>query len=684
VNKKKLTDDTIFHLVFDDISVEFQFGLGSIVHQPSWLLEQKITRVLQGSPNMVQIDGPFPHQSFPEEQAHVEDPQIEEIFREADILYFAQKGMSFTPEEWRAIWAPGPWRGPISLRVLAARALSVRNMAYLTYEGRTTWVNSTENLYPNKLLTMVSLMSREQNPPPGFEAVQALIPQALDLYYTYGLKTKHRFKTVKPVLDFTDQIDKMMLRTSSGLVPGNKREVKLPDGSKLHINPRGKKFETLDAALIQLRELFVEGKIPLMTFATSFKGEMYHSQSALYNAEKFAKMRMKGRFFIIPNQVFLLLERVVNSVRMLIERTDMIRIGQAWTHGGMDVLMKVMGALPDQMADCPRIFAEGDVEKHDLCIRAILHDLYYSQSMNYVDRDLDPELYDLISVCIELLVDAAVSRVQHLLGPVWVRIQGTLASGLWETSMIGSFATSFLYWLWMTCVYDELTPEVQVEAWPIMTTLLKMVVYSDDHLNSIPNTEFVRTHFPYHSFVKWVRHWWGLNIRDIFLFTEYETITHNGYILRRGPCFLQYYAVKNPHEGPGQPQYLPWRPTPDIISRVAHGREPSHRTLLDLALSVIGHSYGTYASNLETYDILRILYGRLMTRFPAGVPLAQALQGRIDSSDMKKFMKSGITNDELLAGFPTLEVLKLKNVYDSSYHEKYYHFSNDWETSPAE
>jgi len=116
--------------------------------------------------------------------------------------------------------------------------------------------------------------------------------------------------------------------------------------------------------------------------------------------------------------------------------------------------------------------------------------------------------------------------------------------------------------------------------------------------------------------------------------------------------------------------FLPYRESREFLIRAIWGRETRPRDAIDVALSVIGQTYATYASNRNAYDRLRILYEELVYGMDSPQTLFERMQDRLGHDDIKKLRQAGISPEELLNGFPTWETLEAKNIIDENYQNK--------------
>lgn len=103
--------------------------------------------------------------------------------------------------------------------------------------------------------------------------------------------------------------------------------------------------------------------------------------------------------------------------------------------------------------------------------------------------------------------------------------------------------------------------------------------------------------------------------------------------------------------------------------RAVYGRTTRPRDVVDTMLSIIGHAYGTYASNRDAYDRLKVLYAELLTSDTIMQDLPSVMKNRITNDDLKKFRQMGLSIEEIASGFPEWATLESKNVWDEVYQD---------------
>jgi len=142
----------------------------------------------------------------------------------------------------------------------------------------------------------------------------------------------------------------------------------------------------------------------------------------------------------------------------------------------------------------------------------------------------------------------------------------------------------------------------------------------------------------------------------------------HGWLTEWGATFLKHQFVLNHNRSPGQLTFLPYRESREYLVRAVWGRITKKRDVIDTMLSILGHAYGTYASNRDAYDRLLLFYSELSSQIDLS-NLQEELRSRITLDDLKRLRQMGLTADELVSGFPTWEKLVEKNIWDEVYQD---------------
>jgi len=160
-----------------------------------------------------------------------------------------------------------------------------------------------------------------------------------------------------------------------------------------------------------------------------------------------------------------------------------------------------------------------------------------------------------------------------------------------------------------------------------------------------------------------------VEIRDLKDGISFCSVVKDGVVIDMGATFLKHQFIVNTCDKPGQPAFLPFRESREFVIRAIWGRETKPRDSIDVAMSVIGQAYATYASNRDAYERLRYIYEELMYGIEDIETLAMRMKNRLGHDDIKKLRQVGISPEELLHGFPHWDTLESKNTLDKSYQE---------------
>jgi hypothetical protein len=507
-------------------------------------------------------------------------------------------------------------------------------------------------------------MDRDQSVPACTKEILDMIPMAKKLLYN-ALGTEQFIGKIPVTISVEDDVEVMPMDTGAG-INAYPSETKQADGVTVQISGTSKKRENVDASLAELLAWVETGRKPFFSWSTRWKYETkIIDRMSRKEARAWEKFCSKVRIFIIPNLSYILLERILSNPRIKLDKRR-IRIGHKWVWGGMEELFHILN--PD---GAKRRYFDGDFSKWDHSLKRLLMEIYFQDIMKYFDKESDPDMYDLFVVMARHMAQACFDRVQHLVRQIWVRINGELPSGMYETSHGGSWINLFL-WCWF-CVtrISKMSPSDQRKAWKDFARAVIYIVYGDDHVLSLWDDQWWLKHFSYYDYVTWLKTHHGMSIQDIHETTEFHTtVSKDGQqILRRGIIFLRHYAVVNPDSRPGQAKYIPWRPVNEILPKVVWGREPGPRDLCDMALSLIGHAYGSYGSNEVTYDYLSHIWDTIsMFMKRRGTLHLSVLVAAEKRWDLKRYKQYGLDPDNFDGNFPSLQTLRDKNFYKREEH----------------
>jgi len=255
---------------------------------------------------------------------------------------------------------------------------------------------------------------------------------------------------------------------------------------------------------------------------------------------------------------------------------------------------------------------------------------------------------------------------------------GKMPSGAWMTSHGDSWIVSL--WFFMYGVMQILKAPVHVRARmeeELVQRVINIIVYGDDHIITTERDDSV-AYFNMTQFAQWCKTYLGVDIRDVRPDVSYTVHTRNGYKISEGIVFLRHNNVRNRHqdEHSSQPYYLPFRNMCDYQIKSVWGRECKDRDIYDFLLSVLGHAYGTYASNYNAYSWLYHAFAASMYTiekeegYAPEQTLGTAINRSHTNSDfMKKMKQADISMESLQRGFPSWNSLVEKNRYDELYHQ---------------
>jgi len=259
-----------------------------------------------------------------------------------------------------------------------------------------------------------------------------------------------------------------------------------------------------------------------------------------------------------------------------------------------------------------------------------------------------------------------------MFGQVWGFKIGGMPSGIYNTSHGDSWIMCLWFFLFGVFQIANAPPCDKEKLEHALLWLIAIIVYGDDHVYNMTDDPVIQSYFGGTVFVHFMWEHFGVKIRGLRNGIPFLSSHSGGNLVRSGMTFCRQQAVLNPHTGPGQPRYLPFRENFEFWVRAGWGRDVRVRGPIELMLSCIGHAYGTYASNRVAYDGLYFLYTTAL-EFSAD-PTAEKFQLQeamkdLSSSDYQEFRRRGVSPEEILNGFPSWELLIKKNIYNEQYHK---------------
>jgi len=651
---------------FADIIARARVLLANPSASEAQLEDSYFVSSLRKGSNITLIDPPFQDRSVwprevPDPSPH---PTVKQYFAKADELYFSahKSHLGLSSSDFARAWDYDAYP---TLSSLVLRHFSSYHWAFGKTNGRPHWVSTGSGLYEDhKMMNTLLLMQRPligDQPLPVFQHVKEILRH----YYRIvgsDYRTKEKIKiNLSP-------LHPMYLGSAGGLNNAESRNISgypVP----IEVRAKGKKIDTFEQDVTAFVDFIRTGEAPAVYFENSFKNEYLFSFTKQWNDDNWRAFRQKCRVFVIPSSIYILISRVVSLPRMMRERGEAIRIGSKWSRGGADSLAKSLGVWDEPWVR--QLFA-GDVDKFDQSVIRPFIDLYWSTHLAYHD-ETDEDYPILVELC-KWLCQVQLNRITHLYGRRWASVHAQVPSGILDTSHMDSFV--MLIYLISFCVHTihSSPEEIREGLEEHFLDVIKMVVYGDDHVFRT-GAGLYAGYFSGQAFAQFVQRFFGVTIRDLEVDLPFCSTVKDGYLVKKGVMFLRHYFVPNPYYGdpkyPGQCRYLPYRETRDVMIRVAYSREVREvREPLDVVLSIVSHAYGTYASNPDTYERLRILYA-LIVKEEGYTPatLKEELWRRAEEGDLGKMRQMGITVEEISQGFPSWETLVRKNVYDEAYQK---------------
>lgn len=624
-----------------------------------------LTRLVPKTPHLSQcihlITPPLAKYKYPSESPLVTPHySVKRLVRLADHDYFHMRGIT---DDDAIRKSHKPSTEIPSLAVLCMTKLSTYNMVFAKVNGRPQVTSASDNLFVNhKYANAVSEMSRQtdQTPPSTKEALKHL-PQALSYLY-HHLGTKDKIGKYQSKLDLHN-LHGAYLGSSNGLQNHPDKTFFTAEGTKVHVSASAKKAEMfLQDTRVVLD--FLKHDIPFETYwDVKDKNEKFFSKMKQYSDPEYEAFKEKLRLFVIPSGPFIILEKLICTLRHRIERGGCIFVGSTWSGGGAERFAEAVGI---NLFNCfQKIMVEGDFKKYDLSVKAAMIDLYVSSMLVY--EKPGTHVYNMKKRGLKLLLNKLIARITHLFAQLWAIVVGEVPSGCFDTSHMDSWIMALYFCLFAVFQANKAPANVaeKIEAYLLQKLL---AVYGDDHTWNKSNDPDISAWIGGHEFAFFMKTHFDCEVRDLYDGIPFISLTRNGVLIDRGVTFLQQQMVLNPFSHmENQPWCIPFRETWAFLIRAVHGRVPRERDPLDLAVSCIGHAYGTYGSNEDAYLRLYCIYRRCCQYLrKTDRELVSAMMTRLSHSDLAEFRRKGISKEDLESGFPSMAVLIKKNEKDPS------------------
>jgi len=349
------------------------------------------------------------------------DPRVTHALRRADYRYMRQRFNNFNISwaDMQAIWSGDRLA---SLQNQCLRQESMFQWACGRSNDKPHVVAAMANLYPQKVARTIAEISRL---PLGDRPRDALkyLNDAMDMLYRHMRVDLSRLDKWK--LDFR-QYKEMYMGASNGPNLGEHFEIQpTNERTAVHVSPTGKKVDTFEQDIESLLEFLRTGKEPGFYWKQALKDENFFSFTKQWDSQKWIEWTEKCRVFCIPNSLFIMLERLVSSIRHARERGWVIRVGHRWSRGGADTIAKCLGINLDNCFD--PCMVEGDAQHFDQSVWDMWIDLYWSTMSNFVDK-ASPDFLIFEAIC-KLLLKNFIVRITNLIGDVWGLVKGGVPSG---------------------------------------------------------------------------------------------------------------------------------------------------------------------------------------------------------------------------------------------------------------
>jgi len=633
---------------------------GTIVPSLNDQFKDMICNSLNYSPNMKRVPAPVKKKAIPVDTPPYDPPPIvRDAYKVADFKVLPQYFRD--PIDWEYLYSDLEDVGTYHNEV---RKRSAYWSTYGKINGRPFRIAALDNVTGQKYIDAVMGYSRHTKElnAAGREAVKHVEEATRRMYNCMGYGPGD-FGKERSVISFEEVMESAYLGSSTGVNEDFAEKKKTPLGEPVIITSTGKKIDMIHIDYQRIMDYLEHDKGFDTFFSMVGKVENYFSWTKQLSPE-WEKWIRKMRLFNIPTSTFVLAEKLVSKLRMMKERGKMIMIGSKWSRGGADVLAKNLGI--DCSNDFKRILVEGDLKNMDQTVHAFFVEYY--MNMMLVHEDPDSLDYDLKVKLLQYIVPRMVERLTRLYSDVWVLHYGGVPSGCFNTSHMDSWIMGLYFFLFCTVQLAE-CPIEDKEELDCLISAICIVLYGDDHVYNKGDTR-VSHYLSGFNFQTFLKQAFDVDLKDIFDGMSFLSSTDRGRIVKRGVCFLKQFFILNPHAAkyPNQPRYLPFRETNEFMIRAAYGRESLTRTEKEVALAMIGHAYGTYASNKIAYELLKESYTYILSQRQYDWSSDTELAAIYATKSMRRFRNQGVTMDELRKGFPSWEQLIKLNEVDEKYH----------------
>jgi len=534
-----------------------------------------------------------------------------------------------------------------------------------TINGRPVRVAALKDATGLKTINAIMGFSRKtmELNPTAKEAVKHIDEALRRLYNAMGY-TQEDLGKERSIISFSE-LNGGYLGSAAGLNPTSSKKTEILEGVPLIITSTGKKIDMLEHDYQRIMD-YLTNDVPFETFwSLSGKVENYFTWLKQIKDEDWEALVNKMRLFNIPTSTFILAEKLVSKVRMIKERGNVIQIGMKWAHGGVDELAKILRV--NFLNHYKKIIVEGDLKNMDQTVHSYFVKLYMDMMLVHeTPGSLD---YAMKEKLLQYIVPRIVQRLTRLYSDVWVVQYGGVPSGCFNTSHMDSWIMGLYFYLFCVMQLESAPDQDKVDLEELIEQVI-IIVYGDDHLYNKGDTR-VSHYLSGFNFQMHLKQTWDVDLKDIYDGLPFLSVVDKGRIKKRGACFLKQFFIPNPyvksHEN--QPQYLPFREVNEFMARAAYGRESASRSDKEFLLAVVGHAYGTYGSNQIAYELLREAYVYASATLKLTLDQIPEIRTLYEQKSMRKIRQQGITIEQLLMGFPTMETLIKHNELCPGYHD---------------
>jgi hypothetical protein len=566
-----------------------------------------------------------------------------------------------------------PWdrykAGVPKLSVLAASAASIYNRMFTGDSLGPYIVSSTSKMYPDKIVRLVEKYATDTRVFSPSIALANEIGIGIDLMLDYMDVKKH-----KETLVWTfhpDDVKKIgyAAKSSAGLRPNNDRIITDEFGIDYKITGLGQKQDQIELCRIKLLDMierFLEHgeriEIDEVYSHFAFKQEIFNGASKL-TPEARNEFYLKCREFFIPHLMQYLIAALVQKDRQMFERGKMIQIGRRWNYGGAQ-------QFADQMRydDPDMIYFDGDFKSLDTSIKKFFLETYSVFAAYYYKKGCGH--YDLFLELLRVATNNLSVKNLHIAFGVWITILGVMPSGDYSTSSGNSWIVGLTFFSFLAHVITTNPYRADEILGALRDGRIQFPVYGDDHVMGVP--KFLEDLINEYDYAAYVKKHFGMTIQKIRRVPFLSEPTPWGGVKGGGNLLiLKRNFIKNWFSN-GRTKIVAYRSIDDVLHKIIWGNTKKIK-LADYIISCIGNAYDNAGTNKFTHFVLQDLFrkccsaAKIFTNADLKRHYLQNLDGENAAEWTKLMRKACISRDEFYEGFPTLEKLHARHVYDAAY-----------------